>query len=115
MNTEGFAGHLRVAQEKLKGATEKSMELIAQEILSRSMQEVPHETGDLQSSGRVRSDETRAVVSYDTPYAIRQHEDMTYHHDAGRKAKYLEDPFNEVFTDGTAEKIIKMIAGEALK
>ena len=35
------------------------------------------------------------AVSYDTPYAVRQHEDLTLRHDAGRKAKYLEDPMNE--------------------
>jgi len=31
-------------------------------------------------------------VSYDTPYAVRQHEDLTLRHDPGRQAKYLEEP-----------------------
>ena len=47
-----------------------------------------------------------AAVSYDTPYAIRQHEDLSYKHDAGRKAKYLEDPLNAA-AKGPAKKIIE--------
>ncbi|MEU4997831.1 hypothetical protein [Streptomyces sp. NPDC021622] len=34
-------------------------------------------------------------MSYDTPYTVRQHEEMTYRHDAGRTAKYLEVPMTE--------------------
>ena len=37
---------------------------------------------------------TTFAVSYDTPYAVRQHEEVTWNHDAGRKAKYLESTFN---------------------
>lgn len=35
----------------------------------------------------------RGAVSYDTPYAVRQHEELTWRHDPGRMAKYLEIPF----------------------
>jgi hypothetical protein len=34
------------------------------------------------------------MASYDTPYAVRQHEDLTYRHAPGRTAKYLERPLN---------------------
>lgn len=37
----------------------------------------------------------RGAVSYDTPYAARQHEDLTLRHDEGRRAKYLEQAFKE--------------------
>lgn len=37
----------------------------------------------------------RGAVSYDTPYAARQHEEMDYRHDEGRRAKFLEGAFKE--------------------
>ena len=42
---------------------------------------------------------------YDTPYAVVQHEDMTFNHKPGRKAKYLEDPMNRA-AQGPAQRII---------
>ncbi|WP_101788649.1 hypothetical protein [Nonomuraea indica] len=36
----------------------------------------------------------RGAVSYDTVYAVRQHEELTWRHDPGRQAKYLEEPLN---------------------
>lgn len=37
----------------------------------------------------------RGAVSYDTPYAARQHEELGWQHDAGRRAKWLEHTFKE--------------------
>lgn len=37
----------------------------------------------------------RGAVSYDTPYAARQHEELDYRHDEGRRAKFLEQAFKE--------------------
>lgn len=34
-------------------------------------------------------------VSYNTPYALRQHEDLTFKHLPGKQAKYLEQPLKE--------------------
>ena len=37
------------------------------------------------------------VIGYNTPYALKQHEDLTLNHPKpGTKAKYLEDPANEI-------------------
>ena len=63
-------------------------------LLDESRKQVPLDTGALSRSGAVSSEGLQATVSYDTPYAVRQHESMTYRHAAGRKAKYLEDPCN---------------------
>lgn len=81
----------------LKGATIEGLELAAEHLLQVSSSQAPHEEGDLERSGEVSKDETQqaVAVSYDRPYAVRQHEDMTLRHDEGRKAKYLEDPMNE--------------------
>ncbi len=52
---------------------------------------VPIEEGTLERSGRVDIDDDQHVtVGFHTPYAARQHEDLTYRHDRGRQAKYLE-------------------------
>jgi hypothetical protein len=35
------------------------------------------------------------TVSYNTPYAARQHEELGYSHKEGKQAKYLETPLKE--------------------
>lgn len=78
----------------------------AELTLTESQKEVPHATGTLQRSSSVTDapKEDAVYVSYNTPYAKRQHEDKTLRHPdpinpistPGRKAKYLEDPFNRL-------------------
>lgn len=54
------------------------------------------DTGQVSATGRPAID-TRgpvAVVSYDTPYAVVQHEDTELQHDPGREAKYLQRTIN---------------------
>lgn len=54
----------------------------------------PIETGALRNSATVKMvSETQGFIFYDTPYAIRQHEELTYRHDHPTRAKYLEIPF----------------------
>lgn len=59
-------------------------------ILQESNKIVPLEEGTLKRSGKVDRDGTQGTVSYDTPYAIKQHEDRSLSHDHGRHPKYLE-------------------------
>jgi Minor capsid protein len=68
----------------------------AELVLSRSDPTVPYRTGELRDSGRVTVNPVtlEAAISYDTPYAVRQHEDMTLAHDGG-SAKYLENAMNQ--------------------
>lgn len=60
------------------------------------MREAPVDEGTLRGSGRVevedRGDTMSVEVSFSTPYAARQHEEVTWNHPKGGKAKYLEDP-----------------------
>jgi hypothetical protein len=65
-------------------------------VLGVSVQLVPLDESPLQQSGTASVDPSalRGAVSYDTPYAVRQHEDMTLRHAPGRQAKYLEQPLN---------------------
>jgi len=60
--------------------------------LQESNKIVPHDEGTLERSGTTSMDDQQlmGMVSYDTPYAVRQHEDRHLRHPNGRKAKYLE-------------------------
>jgi hypothetical protein len=99
MADEAFEVHWdgdEIAAE-LAAASFEGLQLAAEHLLQVSSQLAPHEEGDLARSGDVSSDEATGTVavSYDRPYAVRQHEDLTYRHDDGKKAKYLEDPLHE--------------------
>lgn len=74
---------------------------------------VPIEEGTLARSQRVHKAtlaEPVAAVTYDTPYARRQHEDQTLNHDPGRRAKWLERTFYE-----QASKVGRHVAAAARK
>ena len=73
-----------------KKATWSALDYLA----SASKQQVPLDTGALMNSCvvSVNDDGSEGTVSYDTPYAVIQHENQSFNHQRGRKAKYLEDP-----------------------
>lgn len=85
----------RVKRAAREGAA-RGLALAGAHLLGEAQAIVPHETGDLERSGRWEIDEAnlRVVVYFDTPYAVRQHEEMNYQHEGGRQAKYLETPAN---------------------
>ena len=87
-------------------ASADGLYLAAEHVLGVSTAHVPIEMGDLQASGQASEDRANltAAVSYDTPYAVRQHEEMGYRHKAGRAAKYLENAVNS--EAGKAAEII---------
>jgi hypothetical protein len=64
-------------------------------VLDASLRVVPREDEQLAGSAALDVDETDlvAAVSYDTPYAVRQHEVVRLRHDKGESAKYLERPW----------------------
>lgn len=65
-------------------------------LLSESRKQVPLDQGTLLMSGYVdvNDDGTEGVIGYDTPYAVRWHEEHA-NFQRGRKNKYLEDPAND--------------------
>lgn len=77
----------RLASEGLQRALEHG--------LSVSNQRIPLEEGTLERTGRVSVDGLNGVISYDTVYAVRQHEELTWRHLPGRRAKYLESTMND--------------------
>ena len=95
--TSRIEWHGDAIAEHLREAAARGLGLAAEHLLQVSREGVPLEEGTLERSGvaSVDADELTAAVSYDTAYAVRQHEDMTARHDQGRTAKYLEGPANE--------------------
>lgn len=53
----------------------------------------PEETGRLVGSATVTVNGNEATLTYDGPYARRQHEELTWRHEKGQ-AKYLEQPMH---------------------
>ena len=95
-NPGSIRAKLSLARKQGVTGADKGLELGAHHLLQVSRKLVPHEEGTLENSGKVSADTTghRAAVSFDTPYAVRQHEEMDYAHDDGRQAKYLEQPMH---------------------
>jgi len=80
----------------------------AEVLLAQANALVPIEEGTLQNSGTAEVRDSKARVGYNTPYALRQHEDLTLHHANGRTAKYLEKPLNQYGAE------LEAIAGAAV-
>jgi hypothetical protein len=117
----------KIAEE----AALKALRTGAEAILTEAIDEAPVDTGTLRRSGTVtvgsKADggqvyaaaeagtemkdafpneigkEKAVYISFNTPYARRQHEELDYNHPRGGKAKYLEDPFNRL-----KKKVVKM-------
>jgi hypothetical protein len=70
-------------------AAQRGARLSAEHLRTVAVSRTPIMTGHLQSSAKTSSDDTRAAVSYNTPYAVKQHEELGYRHKDGQ-AKYLE-------------------------
>lgn len=97
-NPGPLRARMEAARKDAKKGGEKGMRLAANHLLRVSRKLTPHEEGTLERSGKVSVDFTGsdllAAVSFDTPYAVRQHEELDYKHDEGRQAKYLEQPMH---------------------
>lgn len=87
---------LKIAKKLANRGGRKGLRLGAEHLLGEALKIIPIEDGTLGNSGKVSVDSegSRAAVSFNTVYAVRQHEDLTFKHDAGRRAKYLETPMN---------------------
>lgn len=76
------------------------MKTIGDDLLGKAQREAPVEEGTLRGSGKsevtVEHDRVSVEVSFSTPYAARQHEETSWKHPKGGKAKYLEDPLKEM-------------------
>jgi hypothetical protein len=118
------------AVDEVIEAAEKGLTDDVLMLLGDAVRDAPIEVGDLRGSGHadmggvtiakgnknggidVVSTETphglEAMVTFEEPYALTQHEHLEYQHPRGGKAKYLEDPLKQNATkyrDHIADKI----------
>lgn len=80
----------RTAADGAATGLRRGLLIAGEHVLGDARNRVPIEEATLERSGMVTSAEGTVAVAFDTPYAVRQHEDMTLSHDDGRTAKYLE-------------------------
>lgn len=95
-NPGAMRAKLSTARKQGSAGAFKGLLLGGHHLLQVSRKLVPHEEGTLENTGKVSSDPAShtVAVSYDTVYAVRQHEELDYAHDDGRQAKYLEQPMH---------------------
>lgn len=82
---------------RTRAAAQHGVQLGLEHVLAEANKLVPLDEGTLERSGKVTMDSSgkpAGAVSYDTVYAVRQHEELTWKHLPGRSAKYLEIPMN---------------------
>ncbi|MFJ5638647.1 hypothetical protein [Streptomyces sp. NPDC093223] len=102
-----FEGNL--TSRELRAGAARGLYLGAEHVLGKSNEVVPLDEGPLQHSGTATVDEASltGAVAYDTPYAVRQHENLDYRHAPGRTAKYLENSLNS-----SRDEVAAVIAAE---
>lgn len=110
IRSEFKVNNFRRAGAVIHRAAGKGVGLAAEHVLQVSRTRNPFEEGTLERSGSASSDGLRGAVTYDTPYAVKQHEDLTLHHKGKGQAKYLESA-------GTSERrtIAQIIAVEVAR
>ncbi|MCD4558227.1 minor capsid protein [Schaalia sp. lx-100] len=93
-------------QAKLRGAQRHALRLAGEHLRTQSVQLTPIREGLLRASAAVSLHENRALaaVSFNTPYAVRQHEELGYRHPKGGQAKYLETAADD--EKSTMERIV---------
>lgn len=78
-----------------RAGAQRGLDLALELILATARARAPHEEGTLERSGATARSDLAGTVSFETPYAVRQHEDMTLRHDDGRQAKFLESAMHD--------------------
>lgn len=101
-----FSWQGRAWFERTKVAARHGVQLGLEHVLAEAVKIVPLDEGPLERSGKVTMDAgPSGTVSFDTPYAVIQHENLEYKHLPGRTAKYLEGPMLR-----EADKVQEIIA-----
>jgi hypothetical protein len=104
------------ALEGIADGAEKGVRLAVEHLLTEANKQVPHDEGTLERSGATGVERSgagaRGSVTYDTPYAVRQHEDMELNHHGKGRSKWLETTMAQ--EAGTVGKIIATSVREGL-
>lgn len=90
-----LAWHGAAVLKFMERAAHLGVKSAGEELLERSLAVVPRFTDALANSATVDAKGSEAVVSYTSPYAVKQHEDQRLKHSAGKQAKYLQGPLEQ--------------------
>jgi len=95
-NTGPFIAKSNFIRSGVSEASKQGLMVAGEHVLGVANNQTPHEDGDLEASGAVSQDPQSGAtaISYDTDYAVVQHEDESMQHDGGRNAKFLENALN---------------------
>ena len=87
----------RVIVGKVRDAAEQAVREVAEDALTEANDRVPLDEGDLARSGEVVAfpEKLLAAITYDTPYAVRQHEDPSLRHPRQGEPYWLERTVDE--------------------
>ncbi|WP_122262226.1 hypothetical protein [Ornithinimicrobium cerasi] len=91
-------------RQAVREGGERGIVLATEHIAGVATQKAPIEEGILRGTGAASQDGLVGAVSFDTPYAARQHEELDWNHPRGGEAKYLENAMNQ--EAGTARALI---------
>jgi hypothetical protein len=92
-------------KEEAQEHTEDGVDDATEMLLAAARAVAPLDKGPLVESGKASREGLEGVVSFNTVYAARQHEELTWRHAPGRQAKYLEQPLNSL-----ADQMVTAIA-----
>ncbi len=100
------------AKRQIHRGAARGVRRAAEAVMDDSLDVVPREDDELARSAALDVDDQEMVasVSYDTPYAARQHEQLRLRHDRGETSKYLERPLR-----AGARRTAETIAAEIRK
>lgn len=98
--------------QALRAGAVRGIGVAVEHLKGESLKVVPLRDGILAASAATDVDPITlsGSVSYDTPYAARQHEELDWRHAPGRTAKYLERPLHE-----QSDTMHRLIAEEIAK
>lgn len=99
-------------EQALQAGAARGIGVALEHLKGESLKVVPLQDGILANTAATDVDPATlsGAVSYDTPYAVRQHEELDWRHDSGRTAKYLERPLQE-----QADTMNRLVADEIAK
>lgn len=96
----GVADEIVNLQVKMTKGGMAGVKKVAWDVYQESQNLVPVDEHDLKGQARFEKDGDGYVILYRSideatgfNYALIQHEDLTFKHDNGEQAKYLEQPF----------------------
>ena len=80
---------------KSDAAVKANMKKITLDLQGKAQELAPVDESDLRGSAYSEVEGLDGYVGFTSEYALRQHEELTWHHPKDGQAKYLEEPYKE--------------------